>query len=1354
MSVSIGQPTQSFRALPLHRISALCEEFANQLSENGTADFVDYLGHVGENARVTLLRNMLHIDLRRRRNAGEQPSQEQYIARLPQFAGIIREEFQASTQQHVSLAIDTVTEMPHAKTPELPSVVRLGEYVLERELGRGAMGVVFAARHVRHGARVALKTLPTVAGPELHRFKREFRSVADMNHPNLVGLHNLQADGGQWFFTMDLVDGADFLSYVRPNDLLDIQRLRDALSQLATAVNALHVRGIVHRDIKPSNVMVSREGRLRLLDFGLVLDDASREDGEAGGTPAYMAPEQTSLVATTPASDWYAIGVMLYQALVGELPFDGSVNQILRDKRTRDVPPIRGNCPEDLAMLCRRLLSRNSQDRPDRDEVLRIVCPGRAERATVAIGSLPRERLMGREQHLRHLERAIRSFENQEGARTIFISGRSGEGKTVLAEHFLEQFRSDPAYTVLAGRCYDRESVPFKAVDTLIDALCARLKSMPEAEVAGLLTADAAVLADLFPVLNRVAEIARLPRVSLDNLELERVRRLAADALREILRRLAQSTKLVCFIDDLQWGDADSAKLLLDVLRPPGAPRLLLLGTYRSDEAESSRFLQAWNVRQQQLGQELVRDDCRLEPLSTENCIELVIDIVGVDDEAIRQRAQEMAEETGGNPFLLSELASCYDPDEETSHPMRMEEVMERKLTLLPADARSLLDVVSVSGKALPLDEAARTAGHVAVPLSTITRMRTERLLRMAGTDKDMSIDTYHDRIRETVLRDMDTDSRKSLHVRLAEQIEASMGGLNQTRHTALGESAVDERTNPRVYDLAYHFFEGGDSRAFDYQLQAGEAATRAYALENAIGHLKKAEQIMPDTADPQTRYRLWERLGEACGRTQRLQEALRYYETAQPFASNPIEQAAVHDGIGEMYHRMGKFDHAIVSFDEALKSLGYHRANWLPRVLFETIWLLCLCQFMWLVPRCKTEEKRNRVKLASQVFHRVGLIFLPRGDVSRFTHACARFAFAALRSGYPGPIAFGFGKLGFNNAGCSLQTLSKWMLARAMRFAEQSPDPTTKAGVEGIVGGSLYCLGQLEEAERRLRKSLNVLDRQGESFDRIGWYHHLRHVYSVQGHSEKEMAAAEMEKQIGEAAFDPETICWAQYGLADAKARMGRLAEAHEHIRRSLAAIEGRGSRLSESVAFNHYGFVCLQSSDYHGAVQALDRSRGILERSLLYLEYVIRTYPWLVESLVGPNWLEPRQDAEIRRATRVARRARFFAWRFPNIRPHTLRVRGRLLCARGRPRRAMRCFQNSIESARQLGAEYDLARSLLDLAAVADERRDVVREEAVAILKRLRAVIPHAEKWLLGKNPDESCVAPNTVLSVESEC
>lgn len=170
-----------------------------------------------------------------------------------------------------------------------PGDVLHKRFVIQDRLGVGGMGIVYRARNLETETDVALKTLRTLDAAGLPRFKREFRSLADISHPNLVLLHELVRDDNLWFFTMDLVEGVPFGAAAD---------LRPAFAQLVTGVAALHATGRIHRDLKPSNVLVTRAGRVVVLDFGLVGDmEPAGVDQEAtgwGGTPAYMAPEQTT----------------------------------------------------------------------------------------------------------------------------------------------------------------------------------------------------------------------------------------------------------------------------------------------------------------------------------------------------------------------------------------------------------------------------------------------------------------------------------------------------------------------------------------------------------------------------------------------------------------------------------------------------------------------------------------------------------------------------------------------------------------------------------------------------------------------------------------------------------------------------------------------------------------------------------------------------------------------------------------------------------------------------------------------------------------------------------------------------
>ena len=156
-------------------------------------------------------------------------------------------------------------------------------FELRRRIGSGGMGEVFEAYDRDTAETVALKTLARADGDTVMRFKREFRALQSTSHQNLVNLRELIRDGDHWFLTMELVRGQHFLEHVRN----DTPRLRAALHQLVQGLRVLHDGGLIHRDIKPSNVMVSSEGRVVLLDFGLVtaLDPARQSvEGRANGT--------------------------------------------------------------------------------------------------------------------------------------------------------------------------------------------------------------------------------------------------------------------------------------------------------------------------------------------------------------------------------------------------------------------------------------------------------------------------------------------------------------------------------------------------------------------------------------------------------------------------------------------------------------------------------------------------------------------------------------------------------------------------------------------------------------------------------------------------------------------------------------------------------------------------------------------------------------------------------------------------------------------------------------------------------------------------------------------------------------
>ncbi len=261
----------------------------------------------------------------------------------------------------------------------------LAHYEITSLLGKGGMGEVYRARDTRLDRDVAIKLLPAelAKDPErLSRFEREAKTVAGLNHPHIVTLYSVEHEGDQHYITMELLEGRT-LSATIPNDGMALEQILDAGIAIADAVASAHRKGITHRDLKPDNIMISDEGRLKVLDFGLAKlqeDPRSVEEQEADaaatqamtgegtilGTPAYMSPEQAEGKPADFRSDVFAMGIILYEMATGLQPFRGdtpvsTITAILRDTPS-SVTNLNQRLPRHLGRIVKRCLEKD----PDR----------------------------------------------------------------------------------------------------------------------------------------------------------------------------------------------------------------------------------------------------------------------------------------------------------------------------------------------------------------------------------------------------------------------------------------------------------------------------------------------------------------------------------------------------------------------------------------------------------------------------------------------------------------------------------------------------------------------------------------------------------------------------------------------------------------------------------------------------------------------------------------------------------------------------------------------------------------------------------------------------------------------------
>lgn len=336
--------------------------------------------------------------------------------------------------------------------------VRLGAFELVRQIGTGGMSLVFQAVDTRNGHELALKILHVRGALAAQRLKREFRTLADIHHPSLVQLHELTLAGEQAFFTMELVHGVSILDYLRSDGQQDPVRLKRVFRQLVDAVSTLHAGGMLHRDLKPSNILVEPDGRVVVLDFGLARTVAEQAQGVGSGTPAYMAPERLRGELSHEPSDWYSVGVILHEALTGQLP---QPLQLMADSH------------HELAGLCRALLDEAPAQRPNASQLrARFGLSASPESASPVRLTSPNAIFIGRDAELAKLHEAYAYAETGHCV-VVYVHGEPGIGKTALVKAFIQAVQEQHELLVLAGRCYEHELIPYNAVDGLVDCLAA-----------------------------------------------------------------------------------------------------------------------------------------------------------------------------------------------------------------------------------------------------------------------------------------------------------------------------------------------------------------------------------------------------------------------------------------------------------------------------------------------------------------------------------------------------------------------------------------------------------------------------------------------------------------------------------------------------------------------------------------------------------------------------------------------------------------------------------------------------------------------------------------------------------------
>lgn len=746
---------------------------------------------------------------------------------------------------------------------------QVGAYVIDGHVAQGGMATVLRVHHAVTGELFALKLLlPLALAKETQgRFRREFRALSRLHHPNVLRVYQWGLHGNRPWFTMELLEGHDLreeiahLAELPPPDR--VARAEAIVIQVARALAYVHDRGLVHRDVTPGNIFVCPDGVIKLMDFGVVKEMGADMTGvnEVIGTIAYMAPEQISSDGVDARADLYSLGAVLYLLLSGRRPFNAHTIHGFMEKhlnaRERPLREVTSAVPPHLEEICHRLLAKDPRDRyASASHLLHVL--GDHDHDAEHDDQWP-PRTVGRTRTKSQLREAIEDIELGHPGRAMLLTGPNGIGKTRLLG-LAEQNARSLGLPIVSGRCRHHDR-PFGAFVSIYKALANDEPPPLLEEVFG--SDDDGKVWERYPILSAFRDllVARAPIVvSIDNLDR------ADPATVELLAYLIRNT--------IELADA---------------PILFLLALEDG----------AYRVRPQLESLPAI-EPLELAPLDASEVEELVVSVLESSPASLAL-AGRLHTEGDGSPAFISDMLrglinegmiarkstgtwrlTLSEKQVRRSRlpmPDSLRQTLQDRLAPLSEDALGVGRVLALSRRRLDFDV---LLDAIAFPeervMEALDQLADAGIIEEHRTEYAEQVELVHGRFQEVLLEQIDADARRTGHRRLGEALERVHRG----------------QTSDVVEELAHHF-EHADlpPKAYRYLVLTAQRHLQRSLNQEALGFLDRAIATEPaarpflrlDEADhrlaevylatSQARHALGQ-LAEAVDATQRAQDLAR----------------------------------------------------------------------------------------------------------------------------------------------------------------------------------------------------------------------------------------------------------------------------------------------------------------------------------------------------------------------------------------------------------------------------------------------------------------------------------------------
>ncbi len=1090
---------------------------------------------------------------------------------------------------------------------------QIKHYKIVEKIGVGAMGTVYKALDTVLERHVAIKLmhphLLTISQND-ERFMREARSVAKLVHPNIVTIYEVGRIEQSRYIVMEYVAGTSLAQHINRDNSLPIPHALEFTVQILKGLEAAHRVGILHRDIKPDNILVTRDGTIKILDFGIAKMSAMKgitASGDVLGTIEYMPPEQMLGEDPDIRSDIYSVGVVLYQLLTHHLPYEGETPVAILYKQLNESPTPPSHYNEKVSnQLEQVILKALSNNREKRWEDARSFYNAlNAIQHSFSQGQssfpelkLPMEELsgndhqpafdndsstklrsvfIGRQKELSTLitlfNRAFKGF-----GQTVVISGEAGVGKTTLAAKLQQYGKQNHAWTLYGASLYqDGMDAYLPYIEAFRTFFSTDSYSLPETERLQLKQLVSEKVPLLMEFTERFTTTFTAPAKE-DGSPANPTQYNLLEGIRYLISFLATLRPIILILDDLQWADEASLRLFHYLSRHLNNSRVLLLGITRSDRYDLHQNGKPALIVDilSRMRREGTFTELSLKRLTREECDNL-IDGVLTNTVFSEDFYELLFKETRGNPFFILETIKLLRENnqivlkngnwhdqlngKQIEVPNRVEDVFLRQLIQLEEEEREILQIASVIGQKFDVSILSNVTEIPKIKLLKLLQRIERELEILSSTETGYQFE--HPMLREILYNEIPGALAREYHRMIASFLENYFG----------------KEFGALTGEVAHHFLKGGElTRAVPLLFQAGQRAFKISAyreachfFEDLLTVLESRNDLLPES---QSWLDLYFMLGISYEETGMWQNSLKAYRMLEQISQEHKNYRRLTDAllrIGRVYDKLGRWEKSMEKYQECVEVV---KRESVPNVL-------------------------------SRVYNNMGVIMFQRGN-----HDEALTYFQNATEAVDSEMGENDKAHALMNLGIIYSSRGEYQLAlqryqQSLKIFDSRNNDQYKARVYHNIGITYSEMGELEKGIENFHKCLELARSVEDK--------HLRALTYVNiGKAYLEMMKYSAARKNTMQAYKIFKVMDDQLSLAEANiilglisGRRGDFARAEKYLKESIAINEEKNFQEGMADGYLAYGTICSefgyidQARTYLKKAEKVYREINILQKA-----------------------------------------------------------------------------------------------------------------------------------------------------------